>query len=502
MTNLFTPPLILTLDIGTSSTRALLFDAQGQALPNYTVQLPNHMHTTADGGATFDWADLCNIIGQVIDQTLQKAGSLVEHIGGVGIDTFVSNVMGLDATGTPTTPLYTYADTRNTADVQAMQTESGSHAIAHIHNRTGCLLHSSYLPARFRWLKRTQPDVFAKTARWVSIGEYLFEQFFGPESCPCTASYSVASWSGLLNRKSLTWDADWLAYLQMEPACFSPLGDVSHPSQGLHPEWAARWPALQDVPWFPAIGDGAAANIGSGCDQPEQIALTIGTTGAMRVVLENEIAIVPDGLWVYRVDSKRALLGGATTEGGNLYQWLRDSLQLPPITELEPVLAQYGPATHGLVVLPFVAGERAPGWQGDARASLIGFTLNTTPTDIVRAGLESIAYRFALIYERIAPHLPTSEHQIIASGGGLLSSPTWLQIMADVLGRPILTLREGEATSRGVALLALEALDLIEQPSDLPPETGDMYEPNEANHIRYQAAVTEQVGYYEKLILT
>jgi gluconokinase len=304
----------------------------------------------------------------------------------------------------------------------------------------------------------------------------------------------------MLNRRSLTWDQDWLAALPVQPEQLSPLVDVNQPLQGLLSPWAERWPALRNVPWYPAIGDGAAANLGSGCDHPTRIALTIGTTGAMRVVVDPSLAQVPDGLWLYRVAGHQGLLGGATTEGGNLFAWLRESLQLPPIDELEKALAVREAAAHGLTVLPFVAGERAPGWHERARASIIGFTLNTQPVDLVQAGLEAIAYRFSLIYRRVKPYLAAEQHQIIASGGGLLSSPAWLQIMADALGEPILALTEKEITSRGIALLGLQQLGVIQKTSDLPPTTGQTYLPDPARHARHQQAIERQVALYDLLI--
>jgi gluconokinase len=205
-------------------------------------------------------------------------------------------------------------------------------------------------------------------------------------------------------------------------------------------------------------------------------------------------AQVPEGLWIYRVDRRRALVGGATTEGGNVFAWLSQTLQLPPDTE--EALARLAPAAHGLTVLPFVAGERAPGWRSDARASLINFTLNTQPIEILRAGLEGVAYRFALIHQRLTPHLPP-EHQLIASGSGLLNSPVWIQIMADVLGRPVIASAEKEATSRGVAVLALEALGLAQ---DLPAALGQIYQPDETHYIQYQEALNKQVEAYNRLV--
>ncbi len=490
-------PLILTLDIGTSSTRAALYNRHAQVIEGCLAQRTYQMQTTSNGGAVFDPDELFNNVVEVIDQILHLAGPLTNQIGAVAFDTLVTNIMGVNKAGQPVTPVFTYADTRNAVDAQHFRDEFGEDEIAKIHNRTGCLVHSAYLPARFRWLARTRPDLMETAAHWASIGEYLFRRLFGRWQ----VSYSVAAWTGLLNRHNLAWDQVWLTHLSIDESLLSPLGDVNQPLTGLQSEWAQRWPALKEVPWYPAIGDGAAANIGSGCGNPARIALTIGTSGAMRVVLPPDLDTVPAGLWLYRVDKRRALLGGATTEGGNLFAWLKNTLQLPSSqAEVERELANMPPTGHGLSILPFIAGERAPGWRDDARASLIGFNLNTRPIDILRAGLESVAYRFALIYGLIAPHLPVDNHQIIASGGGVLNSPAWLQIMTDVLGQPVITLAEKEATSRGVALLALESLDIIEDTTTLSPATGKTYEPNIAHHEQYQRAVKKQVDYYNRVV--
>ncbi|MFQ5614810.1 MAG: gluconokinase, partial [Anaerolineae bacterium] len=485
-------PLILTLDVGSSSLRASLYDAGARRLDDMAVRRTYRLAATPDGGATLDADQLLNQAVRAIDALLDRAGDLAGEIGGVAIDTLVANVLGVDGQGRPLTPVYTYADTRSAPDADQLRREMDEEAV---HDRTGCPVHSSYLPARFRWLARTRPDRLRRAARWISLGEYLTWHFFGEYGL----SHSVASWTGLLNRQTLAWDEDWLARLPLDAGRLSPLVDLDQPRRGLLEPWAGRWPALRDAPWFPAVGDGAAANIGSGCAGPGRVALTIGTSGAMRVVLEGQVPAVPAGLWSYRVDRRRSLLGGATSEGGNVYAWLRDTLRLPGVEGLEDELARMEPAAHGLTFLPFLAGERSPGWRGEARASLTGLGLGTRPIDILRAGLEGVAYRFALIHRRLAPYLPP-EHRIIGSGAGLLASPAWLQIMADVLGRPLVASAEPEATSRGAALLALEALGLIEDAAALPAAVGQTYRPDADRHARYQAAIAGQVKLYRAII--
>jgi gluconokinase len=481
-------PYILTLDIGTSSTRAVLFDSRARAVSGVMAQWPNHLHTGVDGAAEFDPDVLFETVVKVVDEALHQAGPLAGQIGGVAMATFVTNILGLNGAGQPITPIFTYADTRNAADADALRAEFDLSAV---HNRTGCRIHSAYLPARFCWLARTRPATFNTVQHWLSVGEYVLWRFLGVRR----ASYSVASWTGLLNRHTLTWDEEWLARLDLTAAKLSPLADVDQPLQGLIDPWATRWPALKNVPWFPAIGDGAAANLGSGCTGPNRLALTVGTTGAIRAALSQPLERVPEGLWLYRVNRKYALLGGATSEGGNVFAWLNNLLQLP--ADVEPELAQLPPAAHGLTLLPFIAGERAPGWRDDARAAIHGLTQNTRPIEILRAGLEAVTYRFALIYQTIAPHL-SAGHSIIASGSGLLNSPTWMQLVADVLGRPLTASAEKEATGRGVALLALDALGLTD---DKPAVLSKTYHPNFEHHPIYQAALHRQLDLYQKLIL-
>ena len=491
------PPYVITIDVGTSSTRAILYDSAGEIVEGCIAQRATRAETSADGGAVFQADELLAAVVEVVDQVLHSAGPRGDNIGAVAMDTLVGNILGVSGDGTPVTPVYTYADTRNAPDAQELRRELGAEGMAAAHDRTGCLIHTSYLPARFRWLARTQPDLLEKAARWVSIGEYIYFRLFGK----WRVSYSVASWTGMLNRRELTWDAEWLDRLPDAAGRLSPLGDLNTPLLGLADEWAQHWPVLVDAPWLPAIGDGAAVNVGSGCDSPERIALTVGSTGAMRVVIAPDMQEVPQGLWLYRVDAQRALLGGATTEGGNLFGWLRDTFVLPDPEQLEGLLRQKPPDGHGLTVLPFISGERAPGWREDARAAIQGLSLHTRPNDIVQASLEAIAYRFAIIYGRILPHLPPSgTHHIIGSGGGLLGSPAWMQIFADVLGEPLLALREKEATSRGLALLALEHLGVIDRPSALPPATGDTYEPSPQRHAVYQQAVQRQAELYARLL--
>jgi gluconokinase len=485
-------PLVLALDLGSSSLRAILMDALGREVEGAVVQTKHTLHTTADGGAE-DWPDeMLERLYTAVDGLLEKAPEAAREVRAVAMSSFVSNVLGVDDEGRAITPLYAYADTRAAPDAAHLRATLDE---AEVHSRVGTMLHASYLPARLAWLKRTQPSAYEQVRCWVSFGDYLYQQLFGRMGI----SLSVASWTGLLNKQTLAWDEPLLAHLELSADHLPPLVDAGTAFTGLAPQFAERWPVLRDVPWYPAIGDGAAANLGSGCVAPDRVALTIGTTGAMRVVVPDrkEPVKTPLGLWLYRVDAERGLLGGALTEGGNLFAWMGDTLRLEP--EVEQALAAMRPDSHGLTVLPFLAGERSPGWAENAHATITGLNLSTTPLDILRAGLEAIALRFGLVYQLVNQAVPQAR-EVIASGGAILASPVWMQIIADALNRPVTACAEGEASSRGAALLALEALGALRDLREAPPALGQTYYPDQARHEKYAAAMERQQDLYAALV--
>jgi gluconokinase len=193
-------------------------------------------------------------------------------------------------------------------------------------------------------------------------------------------------------------------------------------------------------------------------------------------------------------------LGGALSNGGILFEWLRDTLSIDADSSaLEQQIAGHEPDSHGLTVLPFLAGERSPGWKGNARAAIVGLSLHSRPSEIMRAGLESVSYRFAKIATLLKKVVPDAR-EIIASGGALLRSAAWTQIMADVLGQPVIASSVPEASSRGAALLALEAAREISNLNEIPSPWGRVYSPDPERHKIHAKAQKRQDELYELLI--
>lgn len=475
---------VLSIDVGSSSVRASLFDARARSVPDMEARRACSVRATPDGGAEFDPMALLALVGEAIDDLLKKAGP--RPIAAVACCTFWHSVMGADADGTPKTPLYTWADVRSEPMVALLRQRADEKAY---HSRTGAFFHPLYLPAKLLWLGAKN------AARWMSFGEWAFRRLFGRELC----TISMASGTGLLDVHACEYDAATLKLVGLRPDQLSPLGDLKDVHRGLLEPYASRWPALKDVPWHPAVGDGACSNIGTGCVNPERIAVMIGTSGAMRVVWEKDRVEVPWGLWCYRIDRRRVVFGGALSEGGNLVDWCRHTLKLGAPEEVERELAALEPDAHGLTFLPFLAGERSPGWQAHARAVVAGLRLASKPVEILRAGMEAIALRFALIHELLKGAVPQVK-QVWATGGALLSSLAWIQMLADAIGVPIVRCLEHEASSRGAAMLALEARGVLQRLEDVVPADCGTLAPDAARHQKYRQALVRQRHLYDLLI--
>ncbi len=485
---------MLAVDIGSSSVKAGLFDSHARSVTGVEASVSHTQTVASDGTSEEDADQIRTATEQAIDSVLAKAGDLTSDIIGVGFDCMSSTVLGVDKNGDAITPVYTYADTRSAPDVDRLRNELN---VPVIYDRTGVMQHTSYLPGRIRWLKRTQPDIADQIDKYVDVSTYIFSKWFGRNNVK--ASYCVSSWSGLLNRHDLEWDRGLLGRLGIGEGNLPELAPWSEPETGLTDDYAQRWPALADLPFLLAVGDGAAVNVGTGCVDETKVALTVGTTGAMRVLSEGPAPDVPTGLWAYRLGTSRTLLGGSFSEGGNVIQWALDNLKLPGIEQLNAALEKLQPATHGINVLPFIAGERATGWSTSATGVLDGIKVSTTPIEILQAMLESVAYRFAMVGELLLPGVK-SGYQMIASGGAIQNSPWWLQTMADVLGVSVGVSAEQQDTSRGTAVLALNALGIWDTLDDYPALIAETYEPNMANADVYASARERQAELYSRLL--
>jgi gluconokinase len=420
---------VLALDVGSSSVRAQHFGRHGR--PHGKLRQETYETQDAD--------DVVAAVRRVLHGHEPD-----------GISCFAHSLVAVDRDWNALTPILGWRDSRS-ADAAARL--AGQLDADAVHARTGAYLHPSYWPAKLAWLAETEPEIFRAAEWFVSFADYL-------RGAPET-SLSMASSSGLLDLTTRRWDAGLLATL------------------GIDPE---RLPQIADVPvWV----DAACSNTGAGCTTRDRAALMVGTSGALRVLYETDGPRPEPGLFLYLADERRAVEGGALSDGGNLHAWLERTL-----ADAAGPLAERDPRDHGLVFLPFLGGERSTGWNPHARGAIHGLTFATTPLDLRQAAYEGVAFRFAAIADRLP-----DVSEVVATGGALLRDRDWIQIMADALARPVAVSGVAEASLRGAAVFALERLG--HETGEAPIAT--VVEPRAERAEAYRAAREEHERLYEAL---
>ncbi|GAA0813623.1 FGGY family carbohydrate kinase [Spirilliplanes yamanashiensis] len=476
-------PLVLAMDIGSTATRGGVYDASGRPVRGLQHKVPHAFTVAPDGTSVIDPDQVTAEVGQVLDAVTGDR-RLGTRIAGVAMDTFAASLIAVDAAGRALTPCITYADSRSAAAVAALRAELDEHAVQ---QRTGTRLHTSYHAPRLRWLAATQPRVVAAAAHWWSLGEYILARLTGQP----LAGTSTMAWTGLLDRRTGELDAELLAAAGIAAAQLSPPRDMTEPAPPAAP---ARRPALARAVWFPVITDGFASNIGAGATDATVLTAATATSGALRVLLDGPADPLPSGLWNYRVGARHTLLGGAINDVGRAVSWAQETLRLSPA--LGAVLT--APPTDATpLVLPYLTGERAPGWVGGARAVLTGVSAATDADTLFRGIVEGVAMTYARVADELRPAAP-GVLEVAAAGRVSNDQPEWLQVLADVLGRPVTHVTRRRATQRGTALLALDVL--APGVPRAPRATGATYEPRPAHVEHYAQRRARFAAVYDALV--
>ncbi len=442
-------PLVLGLDVGSTASRGMLFDITGHPL-RPRIKVPHRFTTAPDGTSVIDPDQIVAELTSIIDQLVTLAGGL--EIIGVAMDTFASSLVGVSVTGRAITTCYNYNDNRCVGEVAELR---ATHDEDDIQDRTGCRFHASYLPARLRWLARTEPKTFRQVARWMSLGEYVHLHLLG-HSCVGT---STAAWSGLLNRRLGVWDEVALGLAGIDDDVLSP---IANPGVALHPLKKSRahrmFPALRKAHWFAPIGDGYAATRGIG-EGTNSLVISLATSGAMRLLVPDPVGAaavdLPRGLWAYRVDDNYSLVGGAVNDVGRATEWMNRELRLPESNVVAATLLE-PPSMITPLVLPFFTGERSVGWRGDLRATLHHLDFSTSSIELYRGVLEGIVWSFQRITDQMSTITEVSSARV--GGRVMVEAPGILTVLADGLTLDVTPVDIKRSTLQGLAFIALDVL--------------------------------------------
>ncbi|NMA78877.1 MAG: gluconokinase [Actinomycetales bacterium] len=442
-------PLVVGIDIGSGGTRAAVYDVSGREVGTLHHKETHSFTVDDDGTSTIDADQIVAEIRAALTAVL-TASPLPGQVRAIGFDTFASTLVAVDAAGNALTPCITYADTRCHAQVERL---SGSLDVDALHERTGARLHSSYTAPRLAWLREEQPDVFARTARFMALGEYVALKLLG------TAALGTASaaWSGMIDRRTGQYVPELLEAVGVDAGMMGASLDPSDALPVAGTPLAAEFPQLREAVWLPVIGDGLAANLGIGALGEGTWGISTATSGAIRQLLSSEIPTLPSGLWAYRVDQQRTLVGSAMSDCGRVLDWCRNELAMPfDIDATDTATLFSGPPSAGTpLVIPFFSGERGTKWRGSSRAMFANVGASTTWKDMLLGAMEGVALSFLRIADQMREAGGEPE-RIVLSGGMTGAVPGWLHLLSDALAMPIDHVAVSRSTMRGAAVMALE----------------------------------------------
>ncbi|CAN5536046.1 gluconokinase [soil metagenome] len=451
------------VDIGTTSTKAIAYDRDGSILADESRKYP--LLSPGPGRAEQDPDEILEAVLDSLSGVVETVKENSEsEVFCVSFSAAMHSLLALDVDGGPLTASITYADNRAAAQATKIRDELDG---ASIHRRTGTPVHPMSPLAKLLWFKEEDPETFQAAARWVSVKEYVFFRLFGEY----VVDYSIASATGLFNLSQLDWDETALGMLDLQREKLSRPVSTTHIVKSLCREYAERLGLDPDTPFVVGANDGVLANIGVGAVDSGVFACSIGTSGAVRVVVDEPRVDDDLRLFCYALTEDRWVVGGPINNGGIALQWALESL-FPGIEEeaeekgrdpyeLAGEAAGEAPAgSGGLIFLPYLTGERAPHWNPDLRAVFFGLTLQHGREHLIRAVLEGVMYQMRAVAQSLESVV--GEPREIRATGGFARLALWRRIMADVFGREISFPDSYESSCWGAAYLGMMALGEVE----------------------------------------
>jgi gluconokinase len=458
--------IVLAVDLGTTSAKALAFDAGsltagGRAVIAARAEREYPLLSPEPGAAEQDPERISDAAAEAVREAVETAGCGPDGVAAVAFSTAMHSLIAVDADGAALTPVLTWADLRAAGHARKLRQ---SEETAPLPFRTGAPLHAMTPLAKLLWLRESRAGLFASAARFIGIKEYVLERWFGR---PVPMDESTAGGTGLYHLHDRTWDTDALRIAGIGPERLPDLRPSTHILRGLRPEAAAKLGIAPGTPVVLGAADGPLANLGGGALEPGVAAMTIGTSGAVRVAVRRPAADPRGRLFCYPLAEGWWIAGGSVNSGGVVFRWMRDKLA-PDLAggggdagyeRLVELAMEAPPGADGLLFLPHLSGERAPHWDERARGVFAGLSLGHDRRHLLRAALEGIVLHLRSVTDALAGL--AGEPREIRVSGGFVRSAALRQLMADCLGRPVVRTDSEDASALGAARLALHALGLL-----------------------------------------
>lgn len=473
MANEKNQPYFIGIDIGTGSTKAVAITSKGTIISDsqiyYKTQNPQPGYSEQD--PEMIWEAFVSCIKKIIDSVKYQPVS-------ISFSSAMHGMLAINKQNKPISNLITWADTRSEKIAEQIRKSSAAKSI---YKATGTPIHPMIPLCKIIWIRKNQPSVFKSAFKFVSIKEFIWYRLFGAYEI----DHSIASATGLFNIKTLKWNKASLELCKINTSQLSEPVPANFIRKNAHASIVNSLSLSNKTSFCIGASDGCLANLGSYAMDKGAAALTIGTSGAVRIASNKPVYNFKEMTFNYLLDDKTFICGGPVNNGGNVVQWLFEAflnIEKPTEKDYEKIFQQIDstPAGNkGLIFLPYLNGERAPVWDGRASGVFFGIKPFHTQAYFLRAALEGICYSMNQVLQIVESS--TSKIEKLIVGGGFIHSKTWMKILADITGKTLLVFEMQDSSAVGAALLNMKAMKMIKNYSSLKPNTSQTVTPDLKN---------------------
>lgn len=493
--------LLLGIDSGTSGCKVTVFNFNGQVKATATGIY--HTDYPKPGYAEQDAAEWWKVICEQIQGITQQQGIRPEEIMAIGVDGISWICLPVDKKGQPLCKAMIWLDRRAEKQAAWMKKTMGEELLT---NLSGNPVDSAYIVPKMLWLQENEPEIFNQAAKFLQSNSYIVYQLTGEYSQDYSQGYgfhffdiSKGSWNEIVAEK-----------MGISLDLIPPLVSCQRVVGAVTPQAAAESGLIAGIPVVAGGLDAACCALGAGVVKPGQTQEQGGQAGGMSILLDKPL-IHPRLILGYHVVPDLWLLQGGTVGGGGTLKWFKQELghyeqqlslsaKKSPFEIMSEEAAGIKPGSDGLVFLPYMAGERSPIWDSNARGVLFGLSYDKTRAHLIRAMMEGVG--FSLQHNLKTAETVNAWADELISVGGSANSKAWTQIKADITGKPIHVPFSDHATTLGAALLAGVGAGIYSDFDEAIRRTVHIQRthlPDSVNHAIYQKYYALYLELYQKL---
>jgi gluconokinase len=452
--------VVIGIDTGTTATKGVAAGRRGELRAVTSVHYP--LSLPGPGRAELDATRVREAAVEALVDVAKQSRELGDRVVAVALSSFLHAVVPMDGDGRPLGPIVTWADGRSAAQSEELVAAG---VAKRLQARTGTPVHPMSPLTKLAWWRATDPAYLRETPRWGGVKELLLAVL---ADAPFVVDLSIASGTGMYDIRERRWDPEALELAGMRTGQLAEVVPTTERLR-LHPDVVSAAGLPPDTPLIIGAADGPLANLGVGATPAGVAAVSLGTSGALRTVVDRPTADAAGRLFCYALTEDRWVIGGAVNNAGSVVRWAGQSFAggfARPTAEGEDAderdaallveAASAPPGSEGLLCLPYLLGERAPWWRSRMRGAYIGLRREHGRPHLVRAAVEGVCQQLALVRDSFAAeNLPVTE---VRATGGAVASDLWVGVLAAALDLPVAIAETPEGTGLGACLLGWHAL--------------------------------------------